>query len=626
MSKAAQQFETSIAQPAPRRLGAHWTPGGRCSFLVWAPRAKTVELHIVHPAERSVPMRPLARGYFSAVLEDVPASSRYFYCLDERCRRADPASQFQPEGVHGPSQVADARFDWTDAGWRGLPIQQYVMYELHPGAFSPEGTFAGIIPRLPELKSLGITAIEVMPISQFPGDRNWGYDGVYPFAAQNSYGGPREFKRLVDACHARGLAVVLDVVYNHLGPEGNYLADFGPYFTDHYQTPWGAAINFDQESSDEVRRYFVDNALQWVAEFHVDALRLDAIHAIFDESASTFLEELGLVVHGRARELGREIFLIAESNRNDPRFVTPREWGGIGLDAEWNDDFHHSLRVLLSGETGGYYQDFGGVEKLARAFRDGFVFTGQYSRYRAQHYGKSSAALPGRSFVVFSQNHDQVGNRLEGDRLAARLPIERLKLAAAAVLLSPFLPLLFMGEEYGERAPFNYFVSHGDPALVEAVRKGRREEFAAFAWGGEVPDPQDERTFLASKLNWGLRRQGEHAALLNFYAELLRLRRTIPALSQLAKERTEATPFEAQKVLLVRRWAEESQVFAMFHFGEESVSIALPIPAGRWRLLLDSPESHSGLPAELDSPGEIKFSLRPSSFALFLEGKPNTAR
>lgn len=608
----------TIRQP----LGAVWTPDGRCGFLVWAPRARAVELGMVHPGERCVRMERIARGYFSAVLEDVTPGTQYFYRLDGGSERPDPASQFQPRGVHGPSQVMDRRFDWSDGAWRGLPLEEYVMYELHVGTFTAEGTFASVIPRLRDLKALGITAVEIMPISQFPGERNWGYDGVHPFAAQNSYGGPEGFKRLVDACHREGIAVVLDVVYNHLGPEGNYLGEFGPYFTDAYKTPWGAAINFDQESSDEVRRYFTENALQWVSEFHVDALRLDAIHAIYDESASTFLEELGVAVHGRGRGLGREIFLIAESNRNDPRFVTPRAAGGIGLDAEWNDDFHHSLHVLLTGETGGYYQDFGGVEKLARAFREGFVFSGQYSRYRAQHYGKSSAALPGRSFVVFSQNHDQVGNRLEGDRLAGKFPIARLKLAAGAVLLSPFPPLLFMGEEYGEPSPFHYFVSHGDKELVEAVRRGRREEFAAFAWKGEVPDPQAERTFQDSKLKWELRGKAPHRVLLEFYAELLRLRRGVPALARPAKDCTDVVAFEAENGLVVRRWAEAGQVLAAFHFGEKSVRIGMPVAAARWRKVLDSADARWGGPGsrladEIESRGEIALELAPWSFALY---------
>ena len=366
---------------------------------------------------------------------------------------------------------------------------------MHLGTFTEEGTFDAVIPYLEELKDLGITAIELMPVAQFPGDRNWGYDGVDLFAAQNSYGGPQSLKHLVDSCHARGLAVVLDVVYNHPGPEGDYLGDFGPYFTQRYRTPWGAALNFDGAYSDEVRRFFIENALYWITECHIDALRLDAVHAILDHAARTFIEDLVTAVQERAEQLNRRVYLIAESSSNDARLITPRHAGGLGSDAQWCDDFHHSLHTLLTGELNGYYQDYGQVSHLAKAVREGFVYAGEYSSYRRRSHGTSSQGIPAHLVVVRAQNHDQVGNRMLGDSLGRLVGFESLELAAGVLLLSPFVPLIFMGEEYGEAAPFPYFISHTDSNLVEAVRQGRREEFDAFQQEGDPPDPQDEATF-----------------------------------------------------------------------------------------------------------------------------------
>jgi maltooligosyltrehalose trehalohydrolase len=516
----------------------------------------------------------------------------------------------------------DSSFAWEDGSWSGPPLEDYVIYELHVGTFTPQGTFDAIIPHLSQLKELGVTAIELMPVAQFPGDRNWGYDGVHLFAVQNSYGGPGGLKRLVSACHSQGLAVVLDVVYNHLGPEGNYLADFGPYFTNRYQTPWGLAINFDGSGSDEVRRFYIENALHWITEFHIDALRLDALHAVFDYSAQPFLEELASAVHQQADLLGREVYLFAESDRNDPRLIRPRELGGYGLDAHWNDDFHHALHTLLTGERFGYYQDFGSLEDLAKALREGFIYSGQYSTYRQRRHGASSRDVPAHRFVVFAQNHDQVGNRMAGERLSQLASFEELKLAAGVICLSPFIPLLFMGEEYGETAPFQYFISHSDPALVEAVRRGRREEFAAFAWQGEPPDPADEATFLRCKLDHALRREGHHQVLLEFYREMLRLRKELPALARLSKEQLEVAVYEKENVLFLRRWDGESQVFAVFNFSEAPATVTLPIPVGRWRRELDSADerwqgSGSSVPDLLQSDGQLMLALNPGAFALF---------
>jgi maltooligosyltrehalose trehalohydrolase len=603
-------------------LGARCLGGNVCGFLVWAPRAKTVAVHVLSPHERLVPMEAGEKGYFYARVDGVPAGALYRYRLDGGKEWPDPASAAQPQGVHGPSQVVDHGFDWSDAAWRGLPLREYVLYELHAGTFTPEGTFDAIIPRIADLKELGITAIEIMPVAQFPGNRNWGYDGVYPFAVQDSYGGPQAFKRLVNACHAQKMAVVLDVVYNHLGPEGNYAGEFGFYFTEAYKTPWGAALNFDQEYSDEVRRYFIENALRWISEFHIDGLRLDAIHAIVDASARPFVQELTEACHQRAKGLKREVQIIAESNRNDGRIVSPCGRGGWSLDSQWSDDFHHSLRVALTGESVGYYQDFTGVPDLAKAFAGDFVYTGQYSKFRKHRYGNSSRDLPGQSFVVFSQNHDQVGNRKVGDRLSVAVSFEQLKLAAAAALLSPCVPLLFMGEEYGEKAPFQYFVSHGDPGIVEAVRRGRGEEFASFEWTGELPDPQDEGTFTRSKLDWDLRNAGTHRVLLEFYRELLRLRRETPALAQLDKSSQEVTLAADGKALFVRRWAANSQVSAIFYFGPEAQTAELSFTAGVWRPLLDSTEERwngpgAALPSGLESSGKVQLVLKPWSALAF---------
>jgi maltooligosyltrehalose trehalohydrolase len=603
-------------------LGALDLGDGRCWFCVWAPLVEAVEVHLLSPQDQLVPLARHPRGYHQGIVAGVQAGALYTYRLDGTRERPDPASRLQPQDVHGPSQVVASAFSWSDGSWPGLPLSQYIIYELHVGTFTPEGTFDGIIPHLDDLAALGITAIELMPIAQFPGSRNWGYDGVYPYAVQLSYGGPDGLKRLVDACHQRGLAVILDVVYNHLGPDGNYLNDYGPYFTERYKTPWGAALNFDGPYSDEVRRFFLENALFWVTEFHIDALRLDAVHAILDYSAQTFLEELGLALHTRAEQLHRRIYAIAESALNDTRLIRPREMGGYGLDAQWNDDFHHALRVLLTGERIGYYEDFGQFQQLVKAFREGFVYAGDYSVHRQRRYGNSSRLIPAHQLVVFAQNHDQIGNRMLGERLTQLVSFEAVKLAAGTVLLSPFIPLLFMGEEYGETAPFAFFISHLDPELVEAVRRGRHEEFASFAWQGEPPDPQDEATFRAAILNHQLRQQGCHQAMLWFYQELIRLRKSHPALASLSKEDMEVWGLEKPKILLIRRWYKDEDVVIVLHFGHEQGSPLLPIPARRWSKLLDSAEERwcgpgSTAPAELQSDGEVRLTLPPESLVLY---------
>ncbi len=608
-------------------LGAVYCSDGRCRFRVWAPQEQTLEVHVVFPQDRLILLHRDDRGYHCAECDDLEPGTLYFYRLDGSTERPDPASRYQPEGVHSPSELIDSRFDWRDRHWQGLPLSRYILYELHVGTFTAQGTFEAVIDHLKDLKTLGITALELMPVAQFPGSRNWGYDGVYPFAVQNSYGGPTGLKQLVDACHRKGLAVVLDVVYNHLGPEGNYFADFGPYFSQHYQTPWGAPFNFDGPYSDDVRHYFIENALYWITEFHIDALRLDAVHAILDFSARPFLQELAETVQQRAEQLNRRVYLIAESALNDTRLVRPREMGGFGLDAQWNDDFHHALHTMMTGEQSGYYMDFGRLGQLKKALCEGFVYSGQYSAFRRRRHGNSSRRIPAHQLVVFAQNHDQVGNRLRGDRLSSLLPFEALKLSAAVVLLSPFIPLLFMGEEYGEIAPFPYFVSHSDQSLIDAVREGRRREFAAFDWSEKPPDPQDEATFLSAKLDHSLRRQEtRHRILYEFYQELMRLRKQLPALTNLSKEHLEVEGSVHKQILFARRRAETEDAFLVYHFGNEPAVRPTPLPAGRWLKLLDSTETRwagpgSDVPAEIVSDGEAILDLAPYALLLFTERK-----
>lgn len=598
-------FSTPLQHAEIGRIGAYPLGQGRYRFSVWAPLLERVELKLLTPVEGCLPLARDDQGYWQGEVDGIPPGPvDYLYRLHTQAgvvERPDPASRCQPHGVHGPSRVVDPHFDWQDQGWKGIPLSQWILYELHVGTFTLEGTFAALIPRLPELVELGVNVLELMPVAQFPGERNWGYDGVYPYAVQTSYGGAAGFKALVNACHQLGLAVILDVVYNHLGPEGNYLRDFGPYFTDKYHTPWGDALNFDDCYSDGVREFFLQNAEYWLEEFHLDGLRLDAVHAIYDFSAYPFLQELAEQVDALEARTGRPRVLIAESDLNDVRLITPREQGGYGLDAQWCDDFHHSLHTLLTGEKTGYYQDFGELEHLAKAYRESYVYSGQYSCYRARRHGNSAVGRPGSQFVVCIQNHDQVGNRRLGERLSQLTSFEGLKLAAAALLLAPMLPLLFMGEEYGEVAPFLYFVSHGDPDLVEAVRQGRRREFSAFAWQGEPPDPQAEETFLRSKLNWELKKAGHHQVLWKWYQTLIRLRKTQPALQHLERDGVEVELFSNSGLALHRRQGSQA-LLALFNFSPDQPVTYTQWPSGTWEKLLDSHETQwlgkgSSLPA-----------------------------
>jgi maltooligosyltrehalose trehalohydrolase len=586
------------ALPPHDRLGATPLPDGGVRFVVWAPLAEKVE--VVDPTGAVLgELIPQPRGYHAGEVADAGPGTRYRYRLHrqddeggqaEPIDRSDPASRWQPDGLHGPSAVDDPAFDWTDASWRNRPLREHVLYELHVGTFTSAGTFDAIVDRLDDLRELGITAIELMPIWQFPGERNWGYDGVLPYAIQHSYGGPAGLRRLVDAAHAHGIAVILDVVYNHYGPEGNHLPEFGPYLTDRYDTPWGQAVNVDGPHSDAVRRYVVENAVRWVSDFHIDGLRLDAVHAIVDQSAVHLLEELATAVHAEADHQGRHVHLIAESDLADPRLVRSPEVGGYGLDAQWLDDVHHALHTAVTGERDGYYGDYDGFPDLVRALRDRFVYAGRYSPHRERRIGRPARDLPYDRFVVCTQNHDQVGNRMLGERRSVMVPFETLKLAAGTLGLLPFTPMLWMGQEYGEEAPFQYFVSHTEPALIEAVRTGRRREFAYFAKDGlEAPDPQADETFERSKLDWDLRAVGQHATLLALYRELFRLRREVPALA--GPRADEAIPtLHAIETMSFQRdvlGAPEDAVQVVLHAGEAPRTLELAVH-GRWELLLDT--------------------------------------
>jgi maltooligosyltrehalose trehalohydrolase len=530
-------------------------------------------------------------------------------------------SFYQPDGVHRASQVIDHNsFTWQDIDWTGVDIEDMIIYEIHIGTFTHEGTFSSAVDRLDDLQKLGINAIEIMPVAQFPGTRNWGYDGVYPFAVQNSYGGPEGMKGFVNECHKRGIAVVLDVVYNHLGPEGNYIWDFGPYFTDKYKSPWGQAMNFDDAYNEGVRNYFIQNALYWFEQYHCDALRLDAIHGIYDTSEIPFLRELSERVREYSFRNGVKHYLMAESDLNDANAARPSDKGGLGLDVLWCDDFHHALHSLIADEDIGYYIDYGGVEHLVKSLKEGFVYSGEYSKFRKRNHGTSSKDLPAACFIVFLQNHDQVGNRLRGDRIFSLVSFEAQKLAAGIVLLSPFIPLLFMGEEYGETRPFMYFTSHSDPDLVRGVRQGRKKEFESFNWEAEPSDPQDIKTFINSRLDWSLRAAGEHNILLDFYRELIHIRKNSAVLSYLDKESMTVWGDVKRNVITVERWHGENRVLILMNMNGGDQSIRKLNNGYQWRKIMDSSDRKWKGPGTLlkeHMNGNNEINMRAHSLALY---------
>ncbi|MEO8893014.1 MAG: malto-oligosyltrehalose trehalohydrolase [Coleofasciculaceae cyanobacterium] len=570
------------------KIGSNYLGNGRCEFVVWAPSQEQVDVQIVSTKNQVIPLERDEWGYFKVIAEDINPGTLYYYKLAGEKGRPDPASHSQPEDVHGPSEVIDhSQMNWTDQGWSGVPLEEMIIYELHVGTFTREGTFEAIIPRLKELSQLGINAIELMPIGQFPGNRNWGYDGVFPYAAQYSYGGSQGLKKLVDAAHKQGISIILDVIYNHFGPEGNYLELYGPYFTDTYKTAWGSAVNFDKEYSYGVRNYFLENAIYWFEKFHIDALRLDASDNIFDIGVKHFLQELSEKVSDFSNQQGRQLYLTAENDLSDTKIIRSVESGGYGIDAQWNDAFHHCLHTILTGEQVGYYQDYGTTELLAKAYKEGFVYSGQYSSFRKRFHGNNSSQIPGSQFVVFIQNHDQIGNRMLGERLSHLVSFEALKLAAGVLLLSPNVPLLFMGEEYAEDAPFLYFVSHTDPNLITAVKEGRKKDFSAFHLEEEFDDSFSNDTFQKCVLSWEKQHEGKHKVLRELYRNLILLRKTVPALKKLDKTNLETFIIEEDKILVLRRGSNDEQILCLFNFNETNVTFQIPFE-GSWQKILNS--------------------------------------
>ena len=568
-------------------LGATPVAGGT-RFEVWAPTATRVEV-MVEGHDAATELRPQGHtGNWVDTLAGVGAGDRYRLRVDGGAWTPDPASRFQPDGVHGPSEVVAREYEWSVDGWSGIELDRAVLYELHVGTFTPAGTLRAAIEQLDRLRALGVTLIELMPVHAFPGARNWGYDGVFPYAVQASYGGPAALAEFVDAAHAHGLGVVLDVVYNHFGPEGNVLTAFGPYFTDAYVTPWGSAVNVAQRHSDDVRRYLIDNAVEWVRDYRVDGLRLDAVHAIVDPTPVTFVEELTAAVHALAAAEERHVLVTLESSANDPRLVRSLEEHGWGADAVWNDDVHHALRVALTGERHEYYSGYSGVADLAAAWQHRFVYRGQYSPAHGRRHGAPVDDVDHRHFVVFTTNHDHVGNTPRGERMLAddRDRWAKLRLAATTILLSPFTPLLFMGEEYGEEAPFPYFVDHGDPELIEMVRRGRTEEFSGLDWSGGIADPADPATFREAVIDPALGERDPHRSHLAMYTELLRLRREQPLVTAADVEQTVTLQ---GSTLTVKRTRSGDVMLLVLNFGDREIPPSTSDSVGRVLFHSDAP-------------------------------------
>jgi maltooligosyltrehalose trehalohydrolase len=553
-------------------------------FTVWAPNAQRVAVKI---GEVMYPMvGPSERGWWRVAVEQAGPGTDYGFVLDEDPRAyPDPRSLWQPHGVHGLSRVYDqSAFAWSDGGWQALPLARAVIYELHVGTFTRAGTFDSAMERLDYLVELGITHVELMPVAAFPGGHGWGYDGAALFAVTEQYGGPDGLKRLVNACHARGLAVLLDVVYNHFGPVGNYSGKFGPYLTQKHRTPWGGAVNFEDWGSDEVRRFFCDNALMWMRDYHIDGLRLDAVHAFVDRSAIHFMEQLSDETRALSRKLGRRLVAIAESDLNDPRVVKPSSAGGYGMDAQWSDDFHHALFTVLTteGAEKGYYSDFGSTEKLAKSLTKIFVNDGNYSAYRGQRHGRPVENISPHRFLGYIQNHDQVGNRAIGDRVEQLVGMDRAKVAAGIVLTAPFVPMIFQGEEFAASTPFQYFADHEEPEMAKAVKEGRRGEFAAFGWNpDDIPDPENVETFRRSKLKWDELYQEGHREMLDWYRRLIQLRHGSPSLNDGQPGQTKVTFSEEKKWLVLER----GEVRVMCNLATEPAKLDNP---GRLPLLLAS--------------------------------------
>lgn len=595
-----------------RNIGVMYHHSGT-KIRVWAPMAKEVSMTLQR--EGSFTLSKEEHGYWSGTVSAQPGELYHF--MVDGTLLPDPASLSQPEGVHGPSQVYDAMaYPWTDRNWINPSIDKYIFYELHTGTFTPTGTFREIESKLDHLIALGITAIEIMPVAQFSGVRNWGYDGVFPFAVQNSYGGPIELQRLVDKCHSKGIAVVLDVVYNHLGPEGNSLPAYGPYLTDKYKTPWGKAINFDDEWSDAVRDYFIENALMWFRDFHIDALRLDAVHSIYDFSAKHILKEIKEYADELMTLTGRTHYIIVESDLNDRRYIDETGKGGYNMDAQWNDQFHHALRVCAGNASTGYYSDFSGVQHLAKSYLDAYVQNGSYSAFRKKTFGSDTAGIPGSRFVVFSQNHDQVGNRLQGERTSTLVSFEMQKLLAGAVMISPYLPLLFMGEEWGATQPFQYFTHHTDETIATSVREGRQKEHTHYTDCADCPDPQAQDTFIKCKLRWEDTKQACSYLLIQYYTRLIAIRKILPALYLLNRNNIAVEANEQTKTLALYRWHGSEHVVCIMNFSDKTQTVHLPWSIPNLDKLFDSASPEWGGPGESNTSG-IQTHIQPKSLAIF---------
>ena len=530
-------------------IGIHLVEG-TAHIKVWAPLAKEVICQVIN-LTYDIPLVREEYGYWYAKCDGIKVGDRYHFLVDGTLQ-PDPVSRYQPDGVHGDSQVVDLAFDWTDGAYRAPDLSDLIIYELHVGTFSATGDFEGVIRHLSYLKELGINAIELMPVAQFPGTRNWGYDGVFSFAVQHSYGGPGEFQKLVNACHELDIAVILDVVYNHFGPEGNCLSQYGPYFTQKYQTPWGEAVNYDDSWCNGPRDFVLQNVKMWFDEFHIDALRLDAVHAIKDFSTRHILQDIRLLTDAVVQRRGKPHYLIVECDLNDRRYLDPIIQNGFNMDAQWLDEFHHALRVAAGEDKNGYYSDFDGVDSLAKAYKKAYVFDGNFSQHRKKFFGGTADQIPSYRFIVFSQNHDQVGNRMLGERSSMLYNARIQRLLAMAVMISPFTPLLFMGEEWASKSPFFYFVNHSDPELIEAVRKGRQQEFADFQCEGKIPDPQKTETFNRSLLNWHEKDESEHAEMLAFYKTLICFRKNNPIIKNCNREDLEVYSYPDRNSIELR--------------------------------------------------------------------------
>lgn len=540
-----------------------------CEFTVWAPNHKNVQLTL-DDCKRQIPMKSLENGYWTTMVEPIEPYTTYMYQLNSQPPKPDPASHFQPNGVFGPSMVVDHEaFNWTDTDWRGLELKDLIFYELHVGTFTSEGTFKAMLERIKELADFGINSVELMPVSQFSGQRGWGYDGVFPFAVQNSYGTPEDLKALVNKCHQQGVAVFVDTVYNHIGPEGNCLNDYAPYFISHRMTTWGPTLNLDGTLSSGVRNYYLENTQHWFRDYHIDGVRLDSILWMHDSSPKHFLQELNQTVQAQAKETKRKLYVIAETGFNEPQVLTSAAQGGWGFDGQWLDGFQHSLFSQLTGENKSYYRNFTELEHLIDTLTDAYVYVGKDQAFKRRQPEESYRWIPAWRLVVFCQNHDQVGNRLLGDRIASLAGLEAAKVAAGLVLLSPYVPLLFMGEEYGETAPFLFFSNYSGKELAGAIREGRRKEFAEFNWQGEVPDPQSIESFNKSKIDWQRRYEGEGKKIAGYYRSLIQLRKKVPAFQATEKRNLKSIQNQQGKVLFIEKSIGESKAALLTNLSKE---------------------------------------------------------